>query len=312
MRHSPAPPMRRNAIITIMLITASAVAASAVFAPRRATPEGPSVAVTSYPLHDVVASVAGPGIRVITVMPPGSNAHTFEPTPAAVRALSGASVVYAIGHGFDDWIDVLLADAYVQKIVVDRGITLRETAEHDEEDASAHDDEDEHGPIDPHYWLAARNMVEVARTVASDLSTRFPDRRAEISANLAATEARFLAADAEIARVLSETARKDIVTLHDAWYYFAEAYGLSVVGSFEPSAAREPSPRYLAELEKAVRSAGVSVVYKEPGMPTSGLEAFAADNGLRIVALDTVEGAAEEPYDVIMIRNATTIKENQR
>lgn len=310
--YSSHPPMRRNAAVIILLVTVAAVMTAAVFAPRRQAATGPSVAVTSFPLQDVVASVAGPGIRVVTVMPPGSNAHTFDPTPAAVRALSGASVVYAIGHGFDDWIDTLLADAYVQKIVVDRGITLRETAEHDEEEEAGHDEEDEHGPVDPHYWLVARNMVEVARTVASDLSTRFPDRRAEFAANLAATEARLMAADAEISRLLSEAPRKDIVTLHDAWYYFAEAYGLTLVGSFEPSAAREPSPRYLAELEKAVRDAGVSVVYKEPGMPTSGLEAFAADNGLRIVALDTVEGAAAEPYDVIMIRNAATIKENQR
>lgn len=300
--------MRRNAAIIIVLVTVAAVVAAAALAPRRKATTGASIAVTSFPLQDVVASVAGPDVRVITVMPPGANAHTFEPTPAAVRALSGASVIYAIGHGFDDWIDTLLADAHVQKVVVDRGIELRETAEHEGEG----EEEDEHGPVDPHYWLVARNMAEVARTVASDLSTRFPDRRAEFAANLAATEARLMAADAEVARLLSEAPRKDIVTLHDAWYYFAEAYGLTIVGSFEPSAAREPSPRYLAELEKAVRGAGVSVVYKEPGMPTSGLEAFAADNGLRIVALDTVEGAAAEPYDVIMIRNAATIKENQR
>lgn len=303
--------MRRNAIVLITLVAVAAVAASIALAPRRQTHSGPSVAVTSFPLQDVVSSVAGPGIRVVTIMPPGANAHTFDPTPAAVRALTGASAIYAIGHGFDDWVDTLLADAYVQKIVVDRSITLRESTEHAGEEPAA-GEEDEHGAVDPHYWLVARNMIEVARTVAADLSTRFPDRRDEIAANLVATEARYAAADAEITRLLADAPRTDIVTLHDAWYYFAEAYGLTVVGSFEPSAAREPSPRYLAELEKAVRGAGVSVVYKEPGMPTAGLEAFAADNGLRIVALDTVEGASAEPYDVIMIRNATTIKENQR
>jgi ABC-type Zn uptake system ZnuABC Zn-binding protein ZnuA len=301
--------MRRNAIFIILLITVAAVAASFAIAPRRDAVTGPTVAVTSFPLRDVVASVAGPSIRVITILPPGANAHTFDPTPATARELSGASVVYAIGHGFDAWIDTLLADAYVPKIIVDQGIELRESAEHaDEEDG----DEEEHGPEDPHYWLVARNMAVVARTVAADLTTRFPDRIDEIAANLAVTEARLLAADAEITRLLADVPRKDIVTLHDAWYYFADAYGLTIIGSFEPSAAREPSPRYLAEMEKAVRRAGVSVVYKEPGLPTSGLETFAADNGLRIVALDTVEGAADEPYDVIMIRNATLIKENQR
>lgn len=306
--------MRRRSAAVITLLTVAAVAAAVTFAPRREAPSGPSVAVTSFPLHDVVKSVAGPAITVNVIMPPGANAHTFEPTPAAVRALSGAAVVYAIGHGFDDWIDAMLADAYVQKITVDRNIALRETAEHAEEEEEGHEDagEEAHGPVDPHYWLVARNMAEVARTVAADLATRFPDRRAEFAANLAATEARLMSADAEISRILAELPRKDIVTLHDAWYYFAEAYGLTMVGSFEPSAAREPSPRYLADLEKAVRQAGVTVIYKEPGMPTSGLEAFAADNGLRIVALDTVEGTANEPYDVIMLRNAAIIKENQR
>ena len=61
-----------------------------------------------------------------------------------------------------------------------------------------------------------------------------------------------------------------------------------------------------------LRDAGSKAIYKEPGIPTMGLEPFAADNGLKIVELDTMEGSSSDGYDVIMIRNAKIIEENQR
>jgi ABC-type Zn uptake system ZnuABC Zn-binding protein ZnuA len=301
-------------ILVVLGFAALAVIALLVARPRTAPVETrDTVAVTTHQLADIARSVAGPGIAVVTILPAGANSHTFEPTPSALAAVAGAKAVYAIGHGFDPWIQTLLADAPIPVIVVDRGIALRPSATHIEDPAAEEEEgEEEHGPTDPHYWLDARNAATIAATIADDLSARFPARQAEIARNLEATRARLLAADEEIRRILSGLERRDIVTLHDAWYYFAEAYGLRVIGSFEPSAAKEPSPQYLALLSRAARDAGAKVIYKEPGIPTAGLEPFAADEGLRIVELDTLEGSSTDPYDAIMIRNAKIIEENQR
>ena len=227
----------------VLAVSIAGVGLAMLLMPRPdASTDQATVAVTSNQLADIVRSVAGPDIAVVTILPPGANSHTFEPTPATLASIRNAKVVYAVGHGFDAWVNVLVADLRLPVMTVDRGVPLRASGTSIGDGAAA-DEEDGDGPIDPHYWLDARNAATIAATVAEDLSARFPDRREEIITNLEATRTRLLAADAEIRSILSGLVQRDIVTLHDAWYYFADAYGLHVVGSFEPSAAREPSPQ---------------------------------------------------------------------
>jgi ABC-type Zn2+ transport system substrate-binding protein/surface adhesin len=102
--------------------------------------------------------VAGPVADVILILPPGASPQTFEPTPSAVRGLSGARTLFVIGHGLDDWAARLARGAGVPRLVrVDAGLALRREGGH------------EGGPVDPHYWLSIRNGEVIARTVAAEL-----------------------------------------------------------------------------------------------------------------------------------------------
>jgi len=104
---------------TVLFLTA-AVAMS----PDAAAP--PRVAATIFPLHDIVRQVAGSVADVVLVLPPGGSPHTFEPTPATVRALSDASLMFVVGHGLDDWAARLARGAGVPRLVpADAGIRLR-------------------------------------------------------------------------------------------------------------------------------------------------------------------------------------------
>lgn len=305
--------LNRKSVVFWGLLAIVALATSALLlSGAKPRPEGPgeSVAVTSYPLYDMTKSVAG-DLEVTMIVPPGANSHTFEATPSTISMLRGAKVVYAIGHGFDSWVETLIGDAGVPLVVVDRGITLRASTEpfgHEEEEHA----EEEHGPIDPHYWLDARNARVMARTIAEDLMQRFPERAEAIGANLARVLDEFEATDNRMRAILKDVTVRDIVTLHDAWYYFADAYGLRIVGSFEPSAAREPTPQYLVALQKAVREAGVKVLYRDMNTSVAGLEGFLKDNDLRVADLDPLEGATQDGYSATMLRNAETIRDNQR
>ncbi len=257
------------------------------------------VAATIFPLYDIARHLTGEGIEVVLVTPPGANPHTFEPKPSLIRDLRGAVSLYAIGHGLDDWIDpVLAAEPSMKKIVVDRGISLLDSTEDE--------------GTDPHYWLDAQNGLLIAETIAADLTLSFPDRSEEIRRNLAAYEDALRAADTEIRKELEPLAKRDLVTLHDAWYYFAEAYGLHVIGSFEPSPGRQPSPQYIAALRNAIRLSGTKTVYTEPQISASGLQSFIQDNGLRLVELDPFGGIGNrQSYIAVLRYNAEFILHNQ-
>ena len=69
---------------------------------------------------------------------------------------------------------------------------------------------------------------------------------------------------------------QNIVTFHDAWYYFSDEYGLNIAGTFEPTAGREPTAQYLIDLISEIQNHGVTTVYYEPQMSVNSVKNFAA------------------------------------
>lgn len=283
----------------------AAIAGAVIFfAPRpevRPATGKPVVAASMFPVYDIARNVAGDAADVELILRPGANPHSYEPAPSDVLKLQRASVVYVIGHGIDPWIDVMLADAKTEKVVVDRGIAIRRAPAGSDETGD-----------DPHYWLVVRNAKIIAKNVADDLSARYPDRAAAFAANLAKYDDALDAADGQMRDILDPVANKKIVTMHDAWYYFAEAYGITIVGTFEPTPGREPTPQYLVALKDAVEEAHAKTLYTEPLIPTQSIASFVQDEGLRIATLDPIEGAAGDAgYAELMVRNAEIIRDSQ-
>lgn len=285
-------------LVVTLLLGGLVVAIS--FLPRLAKNTEPSVAATIFPVYDIARNIAGDAVKVTLILPPGTDAHSFEPSPSLLKELNGARAVYAIGYQIDDWSTVLTKDVGATTVLVDKNITLREST--DVED----------GPYDPHYWLAIPNAKIIAQTIANDLAVRFPEHAQIFSDNLTAYEQSLDAADAEIRLTLKDIPNKNIVTFHDAWYYFASEYGLTVAGTFEPTAGREPTPQYLAELVSKITEAKVKTLYYEPQMSISGFETFAKDYNVQLKILDDIGGVA--PYDSyinLMKTNASTLQNNQ-
>lgn len=271
-----------------------AVAAAAV-SPGAAAP--PRVAATIFPLYDIVRHVSGSVADVVLVLPPGGSPHTFEPTPATVRALSGASLIFVVGHGLDDWAARLAQGAGVPRPVpVDARIRLRRVNGGPD------------GSVDPHYWLSAPNGKLIANTVAGELERLVPGRRADLQRSLAAYLARLDVADTEVRRLLADLPTRRIATVHDAFGYFAEAYDLEVVTTFEPYPGREPSPRFVIEFQRKIRASGVGMVFTEPQLSVGALRPIARDLGVKLGVLDPLGGLlGREGYIELLLFDARAV-----
>jgi ABC-type Zn uptake system ZnuABC Zn-binding protein ZnuA len=279
-----------------------AVLLAVAIPPPGASGERVKVAATIFPLYDIARSVAGPVAEVVLILPPGAIPHTFEPTPASVRALSGAETLFVIGHGLDDWAARLARGAGVPRVVpVDAGIVLRrENAE-------------DRGRVDPHYWLSAQNANAMARTVAAELARRAPSRRAEVERSLATYLARLDAADAEVRGMLADLPTRRIATFHDAFGYFATAYGLEVAAVFEPYAGLEPSAQFVVEFQRRIRASGVRVVFTEPQLSVDALRPIARDLGVTLAILDPLGGVpGREQYVDLLRFNARAVVDATR
>ena len=135
----------------------------------------PKVAASIFPLYDIVKNVAGSEIETVLILPPGASPHTFDPSPKDVRVSSGSSIMFAIGHGLDNWSFKIAESAGIDEIyIVDKNIDLLDFEEHEDED----EDEPEHEEYenDPHYWLSVGNALIIAEQVKDELSNKFPEK----------------------------------------------------------------------------------------------------------------------------------------
>jgi ABC-type Zn uptake system ZnuABC Zn-binding protein ZnuA len=253
----------------------------------------PKVAATIFPLYDIVREVGGSAVDVVLVLPPGASPHTFEPTPAGARSLAGADVLFMVGHALDDWAARTARGVGVRRtVVVDRGITLRR----------------EGGSVDPHYWLSIANAQAIARTVAEEIERLVPERSDAVRRALASYLTRLDVAERAIQGLLAGLPNRRIATFHEAFGYFADAYGLDVVATFEPFPGKEPGPRFVQEFQRTVRAAGVRVVFVEPQLALAPLRPIAGDLGVTLSVLDPLGGVpGRDSYIDLMLFDARQV-----
>lgn len=238
-----------------------------------------SVAATIYPLYDLARQVAGGYADVALIVPPGASDENFQVSPADVGRLSGVRAIFSIGHGLDTWaLDVAGALNGSDVVTVDTGIALRANTVN--EDAQT----------DPHYWLSFGNARKIVDTIAASLSAYDPDNSQEYAKNAENVRNELSIEEVELKKILAPYADAPLLVFHDAWYYFADAFGLSIAGVFKQSAADEPSPRNLANLKKVIQEKNISTLFIEPQISSAAVDGFVEDNNLSIAELDPVGG----------------------
>jgi len=252
------------------------------------------VAVTIYPLYDIVQNIAGDTLEVALILPPGASPHFYEFSPRQLTRLQQTRVIFAIGYGIDDWLgDISNALPHAEIEQVDSGITLRKTDE---------------GSIDPHYWLNFPNAEIIAENVALRLSILHPEFSEVYRQNLEQYLITLRIAEEETQAILAPYGGEHIITLHDAWEYFADNFQLTILGTFESEAGAEPTPQYLSSLQKAIKDYSITLIFAESQFSNTSVENFAKSNGIGIALLDPLGGVfGRESFIELMRYNAQTI-----
>jgi len=253
------------------------------------------VATTSI-VGDVVQNVGGEHIDLTVLLPPGTDPHTFDPTPRDVAAVADAHVVFVNGAGLEVFLEKLLQGAGGARVVpVSYGVELRRFEHGHEEEAG-----DEHaGEYDPHTWFDPNNVIVWVRNVEWALNTLDPANVAGYQGNAAAYEAELQVLDAWIREQVAQVppANRCLVTDHESFSYFTQRYGFEQVGAVFPgySTLAQPSAMDLADLEAAIRTQGVRAVFVGKTVNPALAEQVAQDTGVQLVFLYT--GSLGEPGD---------------
>lgn len=270
------------------------------------------VVVTIAPIRSIVESVGGERVRVTALVPEGTNSHTFEPPPSAVRAIAGADLIVVNGLNLEQPVIELAEANRREGVEITR---LGEAAIDPDEYVYDFSYPREGGDPNPHLWTDPILAIAYAGIARDALGRADPEGAAAYAANAAAFAARVEELDAAI-RVAVATVPPEhrlLLTYHDSFPYFAPRYGFTVIGAVQPSDFSEPSPREVAALVRQIREAGVPAVFGSEVFPSETLETIAREAGAVQVAtlrdddLPGEPGDAENTYLGMMAANVRTI-----
>ncbi|WP_424910427.1 metal ABC transporter substrate-binding protein [Achromobacter insolitus] len=267
------PPARRRALLAM-----AGLCLSTLFGVAHAAE--PLKAVASFSiLGDIVREVGGKDVDVATLVGPDGDAHEYEPTPGDAKKLAAARVLFVNGLDFETWMPRLAKASGFggATVVASQGVKARKFAgdghddDHDHDHDHDHDQEHQHGHghhhggADPHAWQDLANGVIYARSVAEGFAAADPAHAQAYRQRAEAYAARLQALDAQVRKTFAAipAERRKIVTSHDAFGYFGDAYGVAFIPAMGVSTDAEPAAGEVARIIEQVKRERVPAVFVE-------------------------------------------------
>jgi ABC-type Zn uptake system ZnuABC Zn-binding protein ZnuA len=285
---------------------------------------GPLKIVTSTSiLADLARQVGGGRVDVSSILPANSDPHDFEPSPDDVISIEDADLIVLHGLHLDTWaedlIDAAQTDAPV--VIATTGIETIGGDHHEDEDHDDDDHDHEFSEGDPHVWFDPMRAKQMAANIRDALTDADADGAAGYQERYDAYAAQLDALDAEIQEridLIPEEQRK-LVTNHDALAYYADRYGLTIVGTVIPGldSRAEPSAKEVAALIETIQEAGVTVIFAENTVGPALAESLASDAGIRVAPdlfTDSLgdDSSGADTYIGLMQTDTVIIVENLR
>lgn len=235
-------------------------------------------------LQDFVREVGGDRVAVTTLVSFDEDAHAFDARASDIRRLRETDLVVSNGLGFDPWIDAMLQSArYTGAHLI--ASTNAAPLERDDEGHGEPGHEHHHdGNTDPHAWLDVRNAMAYVRSIADALIAADPGGTELYRANATAYLARLEALDATLRSTFAALpeSRRTVVTPHDAFGYFAHAYGLRFLAPAGLSNEAAPSAAALAALIRQLQQLKVDRVYLETLTDDRLIQRIGKETGARV------------------------------
>ena len=279
----------------------------------------PTVVTTLFPQYSIVEALAGEYVNNVFILPFGTDAHDFEPTPSNVTTILRADVLIYTGDLLERWVDQIIKTQQQSTLTfldLSQVVDLLEDGhdhddhddhdtdhdeDHDDDHDADHEDDDheDHGEFDPHYWLDPHNLEEMAKAIALTLIELLPDHAASIQSNLNDYIEAIEQYETDVREVLAKAQTRTLIHGgHNAFGYFAAHFGIEYMTPYAGfSTELEPSPQARAELIRTMNALGTSVIFAEEFINPRVASVIAQETGAEIVYLFTGENTTQALYN---------------
>jgi zinc/manganese transport system substrate-binding protein len=266
----------------------------AVSGPARAQDRLNVVASFSI-LGDFVRNVGGARVNVTTLVGPNSDAHVYVPTPADAKKVADAKLVFVNGLGFEGWLSRLLkaAGGKASIVTTTAGIAPLKLG----------------SGADPHAWQSVTNAKIYVANIRDALVAAAPADAEAFKANADAYLANLDALEREVRAAIAtiQESRRKVISTHNAFGYFAAAYGVEFIAPLGVSTESEASARDIARIITQIRAAKIPAVFLENITDPRLMGRISAETGARVggtLYSDSLTGEkGDSPTYIAMVRH---------
>ncbi len=315
----------RNVLVVVLLaVVAVIITGCSVSQPNSAKKSAEKIKVitTAYPVYEFARQVGGDKTEVTMLIPPGAEPHDWEPKPKELAQLRSAKLFLYHGAGLEP-LEKLLAKEVIGDTVaveVSKGISPLSGNHADEDEENDHDKNNNdhhhhnHG-TDAHMWLDPVLAQQEVNNIAEALSGVDPQNAEYYRQNAARYNAELAKLDEEYRVALKNTARRDIITSHEAFGYLAKRYDLQQIGIMGLAPDSEPTPDKMAKVIKFCREHNVKYIFFETLVSPKLSETIARETGAGLLVLNPLESLSEDEikqgknYVSVMRDNLANLKQ---
>ena len=260
---------------------------------------------------DLTRPIGGDRVDVSTLVGPDGDAHVFQPSPADVKRVAGAKVFVVNGLGMEGWMTRLTKASSFKGVLVEAGKGVK-TIKASAEEGEGHG----HDTMDPHAWHDPQRVQVYIRNIADGLIKADPAGKAEYDKRAADFSARVKQLDDWAAQRFAAvpSARRKMLTTHDAFGYLGNRYGIRLLAIQGVSTEAEASAKGVAQLVRQVRKEQVDAVFMENMSDKRLLEQLSKEAGVKVGgklyadALSPAKGPAATWQDMFRYNVDTILK----
>lgn len=298
---------------------------------------GLNIVTLNFAAFDFSRQIAGERAEITLLLPPGVDAHSYEPSPRDLIALQNADLVVYNGGIGEQWVTALLANLGAQapvsiammEVVDTVSEELMEGMEdvphaHEDEHEDGHEDKDEHAAeehgereLDEHVWTTPKNAIRISEAILEKLTEIDVEGRSVYEVNFDAFKAELMQLDQDF-KDMFDSAKLHTIVLGDRFpmRYFTMEYNLDYFAAFPGcSAQSEPSARTIAFLMDTIKEQSIPAVFYTEFSSRKAAELIAAETGTAPLLLHsahnvtTADMEAGITYLSIMRDNLINLKE---
>lgn len=251
---------------------------------------------------DFVKNVGGDKVDVSALVGPNSDVHVYTPAPGEAKTIVSARLVVINGFGLEGWLPRLLQSSASKApvVVASRGITPLNLG----------------SQADPHAWQSVANAKIYVANIRDGLIAVDPADAEAFNANARRYLAELDALDAEVKETIASIPpeRRKLITTHDAFVYFAKAYGLDFIAPQGVSTETEPSARDIAAIIARIKRDKIPAVFLENISDDRLIGRIAAETGVKVGGKLFSDSLTDEKGDAptyidMMRHNIRTLRE---